>query len=153
MTDVTLRTDLQNIVVGEVFPHSPQVIWKALTDGALMARWLMAPAGFAAVVGQTFTFQTTPGGKWDGTISCKVLEVVRNERLAFSWRGGDDGNTGYGSRLDTIVTFTLTPVEGGTRILLVHSGFVLPRNETAFEKMGQGWKTVVTRLGEAAGTA
>ena len=153
MTDMTLRTDLQNIVIDEVFPHSPQVIWKVLSDGDFMARWLMPPVGFAPVVGQTFTFQTTPGGKWDGTIYCQVLEVVAHQRLAFSWRGGDDANIGYGSKLDTIVSFSLTPAEGGTRLRLVHSGFELPRNETAFDKMGAGWKTVVTRLGEAAGTA
>lgn len=147
MTETALRTDLQTIVVSEVFPHSPKTLWKVLSDGVLMAQWLMAPTGFAAVVGTAFTFQTTPGNNWDGTIHCKVLEVVANERLAFAWAGGHEANTGYGSKLDTIVTFTLTPVEGGTRILLVHSGFVRPNNDTAFEKMSVGWKTVVNRLG------
>ncbi len=153
MTETTLQTGVQTIVLRETFPHAPEVIWKVLSDGALMARWLMPPTGFAPVVGQAFTFTTTPAGAWDGTISCKVLEVVVNRRLAFSWRGGDDGNVGYGSKLDTIVTFTLTPVAQGTEILLVHSGFVLPRNDSAYEKMGQGWKIVVGRLGDTAGTA
>ena len=59
---------------------------------------------------------------------------------------GTRSNVGYGSRLDTVVTFTLAQVEGGTRLRLVHSGFVLPRNETAFTNMGEGWKTVVPRI-------
>jgi uncharacterized protein YndB with AHSA1/START domain len=143
-------TDLQSIVLDEFFPHAPPVIWKALTDGEMMARWMMAPTGFSPVVGKTFTFKTTPAGRWDGTISCKVLEVVAEKRLAFSWKGGDEANVGYGSKLDTIVTFTLTPAPGGARLMLVHSGFELPRNDSAYQKMGQGWKIVVAKLGDVA---
>lgn len=150
MTSTTLATDIRNIVVSEVFPHSPAIIWKALSDAELMSRWLMPPVGFAPIVGQAFTFQTKAAGRWDGTIHCKVLEVVASERLAFSWRGGDEANVGYGSKLDTIVTFTLTAVEGGTRVRLVHSGFQHPRNDTAFENMERGWKTVVARLDQIA---
>jgi len=149
MTTATLQSDLQNIVIDEVLPHGIDIVWKALTDGALMGRWLMPPAGFAPVVGTPFTFQTTPAGAWDGTIRCKVLEVVHNHRLAYEWKGGDEGNVGYGSKLDTIVSFTLTPVDGGTRLRLVHSGFVMPRNETARQNMGDGWVKVMARLDDA----
>jgi len=149
MTTATLQPDLQNIVVDEVLPHDADIVWKALTDGALMGRWLMPPAGFAPVVGQAFTFRTTPAGAWDGTIRCKVLEVVQGRRLAYEWKGGDEANIGYGSKLDTIVSFTLTPVKGGTRLQLVHSGFVMPRNDTARKNMGEGWIKVLARLGDA----
>src|SRR6185312_15918524 len=97
-----------------------------LTTADLIGRWLMEPTGFIPTKGTRFTFQTTPAGAWDGTISCEVLEVIPNERLSFAWRGGDDANQGYGSRLDTIVTWTLAKVPGGTRLRLVHSGFDLP---------------------------
>ncbi len=136
-------TDTRAIEVDEVFPHAPEVIWRTLTSGALMARWLMKPEGFEAVVGNRFTYQTKAAGAWDGTIHCEVLEVVPNERFAYAWKGGDDTNVGYGSRLDTVVTFSLTPVAGGTRLKLVHSGFVVPRNESALRTMGDGWKKVV----------
>lgn len=141
-----LEPDTQEIVVDEVFPHAPQVVWKALTNGALMARWLMAPTGFAPVEGHRFTFQTTPAGDWDGVIHCQVLEVRENERFTYAWTGGAEANTGYGSRLETVVTWTLTASEAGTRVRLVHSGFVLPRNESAFDNMGKGWKVVMQRL-------
>ncbi|GAH39864.1 unnamed protein product, partial [marine sediment metagenome] len=122
-------------MVDEVFPHAPETIWKALTNGELIARWMMSPTGFAPVEGMRFTFQTTPAGAWDGTIHCQVLHVVQNERFAYAWRGGHESNAGYGSPLDTVVTFTLTKVQGGTRLRLVHSGFVLPTNDTAFKNM------------------
>jgi hypothetical protein len=38
----------------------------------------------------------------------------------------------------------------GTRLRLVHSGFVLPKNDTAFKSMGEGWKKVVRNLGDIA---
>jgi uncharacterized protein YndB with AHSA1/START domain len=146
MSDAALRSDTQDIVVDEVFPHAPETIWKTLTTGELIGRWLMAPTGFEPVTGKRFTFQTTPAGAWDGVIHCQVLEAMPNQRLVYAWRGGHDDNAGYGSRLETVVTWTLSRVENGTRLRLVHSGFVLPRNDAAFKSMGEGWKKVVRNI-------
>lgn len=146
MSNAAVIADYRDIVVDEVFPHAPQALWRALTDGALIARWLMPPDGFQAVVGTHFTFTTKPAGEWDGMIRCEVLEVVPNERLAYAWRGGHEGNDGYGSRLDTVVTWMLTKVDQGTRLRLIHSGFVLPKNDTAYRNMSEGWTKVVERL-------
>ena len=141
---VNLNTEA--IVVDEVFQHAPAVIWKALTSGELMGRWLMAPKGFEPVAGNHFTFQTTPAGEWDGIIHCEVLEVVPNQRLSYAWKGGHETNVGYGSKLETVVTFTLASDAAGTRLRLVHSGFVLPKNDSAYRNMSEGWKKVVQRL-------
>ena len=46
MNDAALKSDTQDIVVDEVFPHAPETIWKTLTTGDLIGRWLMAPTGF-----------------------------------------------------------------------------------------------------------
>ncbi len=141
-----LRPQTQAIVLDEVFPHAPEVIWKALTTGDLISRWLMPPKGFDPVIGNRFTFQTNPSGEWDGVIRCEVLEVLPNERFSFAWRGGHDSNEGYGSKLETVVTFSLSKAGDGTRLHLVHSGFMLPMNDTAYRNMSDGWKKVVTRL-------
>jgi uncharacterized protein YndB with AHSA1/START domain len=150
MNQPALKIATQDIVVDEVFPHAPETIWKALTTGDLIARWLMPPEGFRAVVGNRFIYRTTPAGAWDGAIRCEVLEVVPNERLVYSWRGGHEANIGYGSKLDTVVTWTLARVENGTRIRVVHSGFELPRNDTAYRNMSDGWKKVVRNLDATA---
>jgi uncharacterized protein YndB with AHSA1/START domain len=152
MNETALKSHTQQIVVDDVFPHAPETIWKTLTNGELMGRWLgMAPTGFEPVKGKRFTYQTTAAGAWDGVIHCEVLEVIPDQRLAYSWRGGHEANAGYGSRLDTVVTFTLSRTENGTRLRLVHSGFVLPQNEIAFTNMGGGWKKVVPQIGALAG--
>jgi uncharacterized protein YndB with AHSA1/START domain len=139
-------TTTQDIVIDDVFPHTPETLWKTLTSAELMGRWMMKPTGFAAVEGTDFTFQTTPAGAWDGIIHCKVLEVIPNRRLVYAWKGGDENNVGYGSRLDTLVTWSLAPVEAGTRLRLVHSGFVMPRNDTAYRNMSGGWSKVLKNL-------
>ena len=156
MSDVAWRPEAQApetqaIVVEEVLPHAVDTVWRTLTDGTLMDRWLMPPTGFEPVIGKRFTFHTRPAGAWDGTIHCQVLEVVPNARLSYRWQGGHEGNVGYGSRLDTVVTWTLAAVGNGTRLRLVHAGFIMPRNETAYRSMGEGWKKVVKSLGEFAG--
>jgi uncharacterized protein YndB with AHSA1/START domain len=151
MNDTASNTGTQEIVVDEFFPHAPETIWKLLTTGELIGRWLMAPTGFEPVKGKRFTFQTTSAGAWDGVIHCQVLEATPNERLAYAWKGGHEENVGYGSPLDTVVTWTLSRVEGGTRLRLVHSGFVTPRNDSAFKTMSSGWKKVVQTIGTIAG--
>lgn len=150
MTRAALKSATDEIVVDELFPHAPETIWKALTTGELIARWLMEAHGFEPVVGNRFTYRTTPAGAWDGTIRCAVLEVVPNERLVYSWTGGHEANLGYGSKLETVVTWTLARVSGGTRVRVVHSGFVLPRNETAYRNMSDGWRQVVRQLDATA---
>ena len=151
MSDAATVTDRQDIVVDEVFPHAPEVVWKTLTTPELMGRWLsMAATGFAAIKGKRFTYQTTPAGEWDGVIQCEVLAVIPNQRLVYAWKGGHEANVGYGSRLETVVTWTLAKVEGGTRLHLVHSGFVRPTNDTAFKNMSAGWTKVVEKIDAVA---
>ena len=146
MNDTALKPHTQEIVVDEVFPHAPETIWKTLTSGELIGRWMMPPTGFEPVAGNRFTFQTTPVGAWDGVIHCQVLEAVPNERLIYAWKGGHEENVGYGSPLDTVVTLTLSRGENGTRLRLVHSGFVVSKNDTAFKNMSEGWPKVFKNL-------
>jgi uncharacterized protein YndB with AHSA1/START domain len=146
MSDAATMTDTRDIVVDEVFPHAPEIIWKALTTAELIGRWLMMPTGFEPTKGKHFTFQTTPAGEWDGVIHCQVLEVTPNERLVFAWKGGHEGNAQYGSRLETIVTWSLARADGGTRLQLVHSGFRLPKNNVAFKRMSEGWPKVFEKI-------
>jgi len=141
-------TDTQNIVVEEVLPHTPDVIWKALTTGDLIGRWLMPAVGFEAVKGNRFTFTTRPAGPWDGTIQCEILEIKPQSRLVYSWKSGHAENVGYGAPLDTVVSWALEPEGKGTRVTMIHAGFVVPRNELALQNMGEGWRKIVPRLGD-----
>ena len=152
MSEAALMTDTHDIVVEDVLPFAPAAVWRALTDGAFIARWMMEPRDFEPVVGNRFTFRTTPAGDWDGVIHCEVREVVPMERFVYAWKGGHPGNSGYGAPLDTVVTWTMAPAPGGTRLRMVHSGFVRPRNDTAYTNMSSGWVKCLDRLGTVVET-
>ncbi|SMH51858.1 SRPBCC family protein [Mesorhizobium australicum] len=152
MNRAVLGTVTQEIVVDEVFPHAPATIWRLLTSADLIGRWMMQPTGFEPVVGNRFTFSTKPAGEWDGTIHCEVLQVVPEKRLAYAWKGGHPSNAAYGSPLDTVVTWSLERVADGTRVRVVHSGFVLPTNDTAYANMSNGWPKVLHNLAGIADT-
>ncbi len=127
----------QSIVVEYELARPPAKVWRALTEPKLLAAWLMEN-DIRAVVGHRFTMRAQPVPGWDGVVHCEVLEVVPNEKLSYSWRGGSDKVPGF-APLDTVVTWTLTPTAAGTRLRLEHSGF-LPANAFALDNMGKGWR-------------
>jgi Activator of Hsp90 ATPase homolog 1-like protein len=71
-------------------------------------------------------------------VQCEVLACEPPKLLRYSWKGGADSNPAYGSRLDSTVTWTLTPVECGTHLHMVHDGFVFPGNQFAYDAMSPG---------------
>ncbi len=146
MTHAAMHPTTHDIVLDEVIPHSPAALWKALASGDLINRWLMVQKGFEPVKGNTFSFQTPPADDWDGVIHCEILDILPNERLVYSWKSGVQTSNGYVPRLDTLVTWTLTKHEGGTRLRLVHSGFALPKDEAIFKNINAGWPRIIPKL-------
>jgi uncharacterized protein YndB with AHSA1/START domain len=147
-----MRTsETRAITVEAVLPHTPGAVWKTLTSPELIGQWLM-PNDFEPVLGKRFTFKTKPMGGWDGVVHCEVLELVPNERLVYSWKGGSNDSPKI-AKLDSIVTWTLTPADGGTLLKLVHSGFRSPGNDFAFEAMSPGWSRIMTRIDQITASA
>jgi len=52
---------------------------------------------------------------------------------------------------DSVVTWTLAKVDGSTRLRVVHSAFILPKNATAFRNLSEGWKKVVAKIDAVSG--
>ena len=53
-------------------PHSPEKVWRALTDPALLAEWLLPVVELELEPGAAFTFKTQPHPGWDGTVNCRI---------------------------------------------------------------------------------
>jgi uncharacterized protein YndB with AHSA1/START domain len=75
-----------------------------------------------------------------------VLELEPQRKLVYSWKGGSAANAKYGSALDTVVTWTLAPVAGGTHLRMVHAGFRSPDHDFAFDAMTPGWGRILQSL-------
>jgi uncharacterized protein YndB with AHSA1/START domain len=133
-----------SIVVERKLAHPPEKVWRALTDAPLIEQWLMK-SDFVARLGARFSFQAKPMGDWDGIVYCEITRFEPPQCLAYTWKGGAATNSGYGSLLDTVVEWTLTPEPDGTRLRMEHSGFQ-PHNATAHDAMSGGWRQVIERL-------
>lgn len=128
----------RSIEVDYDLPHPPEKVWRALTEPALLASWLMEN-DLQPVIGHRFQFRAPPMGGWDGIVHGEVLDAVAPRVLRYRWQGGKDEGTGPGSHLDTIVTWTPTPTATGTRLHLGHAGF-LDKDVFAYDNMGKGWR-------------
>ena len=118
--------------------HPPEKVWRALTEPALLAEWLLPVLGFTLEPGAAFAFKTQPYPGWDGTVNCRFLEIGPQRKLSYSWVVGD-------MNLDTVVTFTLAPSATGTRLSLVQSGFK-PDQKKNSGGARYGWKMMGGKL-------
>lgn len=118
MTDADAATDADaeagadartlSVVVERDLPHPPDKVWRALTEPHLIEAWLMRNA-FAPVVGHRFDLRAD----W-GSIDCEVRAIEPRSRLAYTWDSGD---------LRSLVVWTLTATDAGTRLRMEQSGF------------------------------
>jgi uncharacterized protein YndB with AHSA1/START domain len=136
LTDNTARSQTESIAYEFDLQHSPEKVWRALTDPSLLAEWLLPAVGLSLEPGAAFTFQTQPYPGWDGTVNCRFLEIEPGKKLSYTW---------VVAEMDTVVTFTLTPTSSGTRLSLLHSGF-RPDQRQNFGGARYGWKMMGGKL-------
>ena len=116
--------------------HPPEKVWRALTDPALLSQWLLPVIGLRLEPGAAFTLRTQPHPPWDGTVSCRFVEIEPHRRLSYTW------DVPF---LQTVVTFTLTPTTPGTRLSIVQSGFE-PTQKREFGGARYGWTMMAGKL-------
>lgn len=134
--DKTDRSQTQSVTFEIDLIHSPAKVWRALTDPALLAEWLLPIVDHRLEKGAAFTFMAPPQPGWDGIVSCRFIEIEPLRKISYSWVVGE---------IDTVVTFTLTQTESGTRLLLVQSGFK-PNQQKNFGGARYGWRLMGERL-------
>jgi uncharacterized protein YndB with AHSA1/START domain len=128
MTEIA--TETRSVVVEREMAFPPEQIWRALTQPHLMAEWLMK-TDFKPVAGQGFTLR----GDW-GSVDCKVLEIEPNRTLSYTWDA---------MGLESVVTWTLTPIRIGTHLRMEQSGF-RPDQEQAYQGAQFGWRKFLAAL-------
>ena len=133
MTDTAENT--QTLVIERVFAHPPQKLWRALTESSLLAQWLMKN-DFQSAPGHKFKFRAEPMPQWDGVIDCEVLAVEPMKSLSYTWAA---------LGLDSVVLFTLTPVDTGTHLRMEQSGFRADQSR-AYGGAKYGWQSFLENL-------
>jgi uncharacterized protein YndB with AHSA1/START domain len=136
LTDRTAPAQTESLSFEFDLQHSPEKVWRALTDPVLLPEWLLPVFDLKLEPGAAFTFKREPLPGWDGTVDCRFLEIEAHRRLSWRWVVGD---------IDTIVTFTLTPTASGTRLSLVQSGF-RPDQKQNLGGARYGWKMMGGKL-------
>jgi len=135
--DTTAKAQTEALSFEFELRHPPEKVWRALTIPELLAEWLLPVANLKLAPGAAFTFKTQPYPGWDGTVNCRLLELEPYRKLSYTWVVAD--------MLDTVVTFTLTPTETGTRMSLVQSGFRADQKQN-FGGARYGWKMMGEKL-------
>ena len=88
-TDNTAASQTAAISFEFDLQHSPQKVWRALTDPALLTEWLLPVLDFKLEAGSAFTFKTQPYPGWDGIVNCRMLEIEAQRKLSYAWVVGD----------------------------------------------------------------
>ena len=135
MNDTASET--RSVVVEREIAHPPEKLWRALTQPHLIAEWLMKN-DFQPRVGHRFSLR----GEWGGVLDCEVLVVEPNSTLSYTWNHPHDDPA---FNLKSVVTFTLTPTHGGTRLRMEQVGF-RPDQRQAYGGARSGWENFLAQL-------
>ena len=137
VADVTAGVVLASVEIAA----PPERVFGALTTDEL-TQWWGSPADYKTT---EYTADLRPGGRWrtagagaDGkefAVEGVFREIDRPRRLVQTWVAPWDGGN------ETVITYTLDPIEGGTRVTVRHEGFS-DRSESC-RGHGEGWERVL----------
>ena len=143
-----MATVIKDTVEREVtYPQPIERVWAALTEPELMRNWFCDKG----VEGDL-----RPGARirflWSNHASRAIVETVDPpHRFAFRWVPGmfEQADLPLEEQALTLVEFALEPVESGTRLRLVESGFGAfdeERRAEAFRMNDGGWNECLASL-------
>lgn len=133
----TTVNETLSVIVERELPHRPEKVWRALTEPHLIAEWLMKN-DFSSVVGSRFNLRAD----W-GSVDCQVKMAEPNKTLSYTWKAAG---------LKSVVTWTLTATDAGTRLRMEQSGF-RPDQPQYYQGAKQGWQVFFAKLEQVLLTA
>ena len=122
----------QEISLEQLINETPEAVYYAWTNEMALTQWLCQDARVAVQPHGRLYLYWPQGYHATG----EYQQVEANKSLAFSWRGKDEAHS---SR----VAMTLTQVEGGTRVHLLHSHIA---EEAAASTIQQVWEAGLANL-------
>jgi uncharacterized protein YndB with AHSA1/START domain len=98
-----------------VISADPRAVYGVLTDGPQFAAATGMPARLSDREGDPFSLF---GGRVEG----RQVELVPGQRIVQAWRFGAAHPSCWDAGLYSVVRFTLTGQDGGTRFVIDHAG-------------------------------
>jgi uncharacterized protein (TIGR03086 family) len=118
-----------------VVPLDPDATFDLVTQPDRLRRWLAVAARVDLRAGGGYRWTVTPGHHAAGTI----VDVEPGKRVVYTFGWEEDADLPPGA---STVTVTLTPVDGGTEVRLLHDG--LTDEQAAHHAVG--WNHFMNRL-------
>jgi uncharacterized protein (TIGR03086 family) len=122
-----------------IVPLDPNATFDLVTQPERLRRWLAVAARVDLRAGGDFRWTVNPGHHAAGTI----VDVDPGKRVTFTFGWEEDADLPPGA---STVSVTLTPVDGGTEVRLVHDGL----NDEQAARHAEGWNHFLGRLVDAA---
>jgi uncharacterized protein YndB with AHSA1/START domain len=120
-------------------------VFRAITSDEI-TKWWGSPEEYQVT---EYTADVRPGGRWKSTgvgasgakfsVEGEFREIEPPRLVVHTWVAPWDGNS------ETVVTYRLESIEGGTRVTVRHEGFA-DRAESCLDH-GRGWERVFGWLG------
>jgi len=104
-----------------LIPAPPEDVYLALTNPNTLHLWTGEPAEMSTEEGSEFSL-------WDGSISGKNLEFIKDKKIVQQWYFGDQS-------AESIVTINLHPHKNGTSAELKHTN--IPDED--YQDIVDGW--------------
>jgi uncharacterized protein YndB with AHSA1/START domain len=132
----------KSITVEETYDAPIEKVWSAISNNEEFDKWFMKLGDFKPEVGHVFEFEAGSDDK-KYLHKCKVLEVVPNKTLSYSWRY--EGFPG-----ESVVVFDLEDMgDGKTKLTLTHDGLdTFPQDipDFASANFKEGWTSAAQEL-------
>jgi uncharacterized protein YndB with AHSA1/START domain len=138
MTEANTEEIRKSVIINA----SPKIVFRALTDETELTHWFS---------NERTVLEPQVGGAWMlkncrsytgkiHTMRGKVLEIIQDKKVSYTWNLDE-----YPDIPETIVTWTLEPLNGGSRseIMLVHSNFA-----NYYDDADRNWTCFIGRLVE-----
>jgi len=135
----------------------PERVWRALTSAAELSAWFQVSIEGEIAQGAEVWMTTSSPGYAGQRFRVRIVEMAAPRRFAWEWHPGSvDPQVDYSLEQPTMVTFSLEPSAGGTRLTVSETGFdaiSVARRAKVYEENSQGWTEVLVWLQRYAETA
>ena len=123
----------------------PETVWRCVTEGPLLSRWLNAEVALDPRVGGAVSIHFA---RYATRVVGEVRLLEPGRRIAFSWGVADGPDSGSLPPGSTEVSIGLSPTAaGGTRVTLRHAGFP---DQAQRDHHVEGWEAYLGGLAAAA---